>query len=52
MTDRAGCTQQAVADEVDGLLNEWRSKAIAIVLAVAAATELPAMIAVLNGRIF
>ena len=52
MTDRSGLTQQAVADEVDGLLNEWRSKAISLVLTVAGAATLPALVVVLKGRIF
>ena len=50
--DSSRIAKQAVADEVDGLLNEWRSKAINIVLAVAVVAALPALVVVLSGRIF
>lgn len=45
-------SDQAVAREVDGLLDAWRSKAVGLVLAVAAVTALPALVLVLSGRIF
>ena len=45
-------SDQAVANEVDGLLNQWRAKAVGLVLAVAAVTALPALVLVLSGRVF
>lgn len=45
-------TDRAVAVDVDGLLDAWRAKAVRMVLAAACILGLPALAAVLSGRVF
>jgi len=43
---------QVVADEVDGRLNEWRSKTARVVLWIGGIASLPALLVVFSGRAF